>query len=894
MFFSSKPNKLSQPRIKVYLQTHAFLLVLVTSCLMMALYATSEYRQIYEASLNHMEHTMSLQQLAIENWLQDNADKIESLSETLAVRDKDYQRMNYNFRSFVDNQKDFYAVGYIDKSGICMVDTMYQPGTDITDREYFVRGLRGENTISGVLIGKNSGNKSIVFSSPARNAAGEIQGVVSGGVKLDRIMDLFGKYQFGNSGKIYLVNHDGLMLSGTQFDSSEKSFVTSQGFFNGLRFGNGSDSYTDFRGVKVLGVYRQINHGQWVLIGEIDESEIIESAHKQISVMIIGFAAILLLSIPINRYLSRKLLIPLDALASGAQKIQAGELNYSIPPDGFNNSPRELQDLCLAFNQMAVTLESTMNDVNQANVFLKEAEERYRGLVENFLVGVYELSGQTIVYANQCFSDIFGYRPEELTNRSILDLVTPEDKQTVRQSITIKTKEKKTCIRYQFHGRKNDGSVIFIEAIGSSYLHKNKLIVIGTLIDITEQKKAEDILRQSHDLLEKRVKERTQALAELNDELVLEIQEREKTEEELRRMESTNRALLHSIPDVLLRIRRDGFCLSAKPPAKNHRVKIPIEQLAGTNLFSILDKHQTLRFSHYMNEAFVTKGTQSYDYEISTDSDTWQRECRIVVCGEEEVLVMIRDITDQKQAEQKMAEARSKLAHMEKLSTLATISAGIAHEINQPLNAIKVTADALLYTQHANIFLTPAEIYNDLKRISSQVDRIDNIIQHLRSFVRERQATNLQPINLKEPLSGALGMMEKQMKLHGIKVMLDIPVTLPSILGSITPLEEVFINLLANAMTALDTVSQLNKQVIIKAWQEESTVFVEVLDNGPGITGNLNEKVFEPFFTTNLESKGMGLGLSIVKSIILSFGGKVSVCRNPMGGATIQFTLPTA
>ncbi|WP_371362765.1 PAS domain S-box protein [Sporomusa rhizae] len=861
----------------------------------MALYITSEYRQIHEASLNHLEQTMSIQQLAIENWLQDNADKIKSLAETRGVKEADYRHMNHTFRTFIDNQKDFHDIIYINNSGISTLDMLYQPGIDFSDREYFAAGLRGENDISDVLIGKNSGNDVIVFSSPARNATGEIHGVIVGAVKIDRITGLLDKYQFGNSGKTYLVSRNGLMLSGTRFsqDSNEKHLVTSQGFYNGLHSGNGTDSYTDFRGVKVLGSYRQINHGHWLLMGEIDESEISEPAHKQIYLMVVGFATIILLSIPINRFLSRRLLIPLDALAFGAQKIQDGHLNYMISPNGFSNSPRELQELCITFNQMAEALQSTMNDVNQANLALHEAEERYRGLVENFLVGVYVLSGQTIVYANQCFSDIFGYHSEELIGRSILDLVIPKDEQTVLQSITTKNKDRRTSIRYQFHGQKADGSTIFIEAIGSSYLQKSKLIVMGTLIDITERKKAEEILRQSHDLLEKRVKERTQALAELNDELVLEIQERKKTEEDLRRIESTNRALLNSIPDFMLRIRRDGLCLSVKPPAKELKIKFSAEQLVGTNIFSFLGKDQTLQFSHYMNAAFDTKETQSYEYEISADNSTRQRECRIVICGEEEVLVIIRDITEQKQAEQKIAEARDKLAHIEKLSTLATISAGIAHEINQPLNAIKVTADTLLYMQHTNISVTPADIYNDLKRISSQVDRIDSIIQHLRSFVRQRQTTNLQPINLMEPLSGALSLIEKQMKLHGIKVMLDIPATLPPILGSITPLEEVFINLLANAMTALDTVNKPDKHVIIKAWHEGNSVFVEVLDNGPGITDTLKEKVFEPFFTTNLESNGMGLGLSIVKSVILSFSGKVSVRPNHMGGATIQFTLPT-
>jgi len=617
--------------------------------------------------------------------------------------------------------------------------------------------------------------------------------------------------------------------------------------------------------------------------------------YRQLLLMAFSFIAIVCLALPVNWMLSRRLLHPLEILSKATLEIQKGNYDYKLSSQSFADSPRELYQLCIVFNQMSATVQETMKGFEQANAALRETEKRYRSLVENFLVGVYVFHGSTIVYTNQCFADIFGYKPEDLTGRDILDLVLPEDRQTVLDNIILRMTAKKNSMHYQFHGLKKDGTVVHIEVIGSSYHEGNKTIITGTLIDITERKRTEELLKQSHEQLENRVKERTAELTKLNTDLLLQIQERRKAEEELRQSEATNRALLNSIPDLMLRVRGDGYCLAVKPPANGFKIIKGPEELVGKNILATI--HFTFgpeaasRFSHYMNTALLTLDQQCYEFEITSNNDLRQYESRINVCGKNEVLVIIRDITEQKLAELKTIEARDKLARVERLSTLATIASGIAHELNQPLNAIKVTTDSLLFMKQTNTPLTADEIYQDLARISSQVDRINKIIEHMRSFVRQRHATSLEPTHLTEALAGALSLLENQMKRKRIKVILDIPAALPPIRGNITPLEEIFVNLLANAMQALDTIDIPDKQVIVKARHQDS-VIIEVSDNGPGISDQLREMVFEPFYTTKSGYNEMGLGLSIVKSLVLSFGGTIAVERNYMGGATFHILLP--
>ncbi len=256
-------------------------------------------------------------------------------------------------------------------------------------------------------------------------------------------------------------------------------------------------------------------------------------------------------------------------------------------------------------------------------------------------------------------------------------------------------------------------------------------------------------------------------------------------------------------------------------------------------------------------------------------------------------LTILHDVTRRRQAEQEMLEAREAVVRAERLSSLGIMAAGIAHEINQPLNSLKVTADGMLYWHNQGKTPTLDKIMENLGKISRQADRIDNIIKHMRSFVRSSQRGDPGSCDINTAVEEALSLIGSQLAAHAIDVRKKLAPGLPPVSVNSTQLEEVIINLLVNAMQSLDTVDKADKSIAITSGMQKGEVFLEISDNGPGISGKIKDKVFEPFFTTKPAGEGMGLGLSIAHSIVASCGGRITIKGARQNrGAAFRITFP--
>ena len=255
------------------------------------------------------------------------------------------------------------------------------------------------------------------------------------------------------------------------------------------------------------------------------------------------------------------------------------------------------------------------------------------------------------------------------------------------------------------------------------------------------------------------------------------------------------------------------------------------------------------------------------------------------------ICTISRDITERKKTEAAMLEAKEAVARAEKLASLGTMAAGIAHEINQPLNAIKVSATGILYW-HKHKKQRPIEdIMEEVEEISSMADRIDRIIKHMRSLARSRESLNLGPCNLNEVVEQAIDFIGSQLVVHGIEVSRSLKEGLPLVWGTPTGLEEAVINLLVNAMQALDQVEKEDKKIFIKT-ESDAVVVLEISDNGPGVQPEIRERIFDPFFTTKLSEGNMGFGLSIANSIVTFCNGKIKMTSNVQQGTAFRLEFP--
>ncbi|MFK4766323.1 ATP-binding protein [Desulfobaculum sp. SPO524] len=249
-----------------------------------------------------------------------------------------------------------------------------------------------------------------------------------------------------------------------------------------------------------------------------------------------------------------------------------------------------------------------------------------------------------------------------------------------------------------------------------------------------------------------------------------------------------------------------------------------------------------------------------------------------------------RDITRQKDAELKIQQAQAAMTRATRMATLAVVGGGIGHEINQPLNAIRILAGSGLYMAKTMDDLPRERIVQLLEDISSQVGRIDDIIQHLRDFLRVNQSRPYEQCDMNECVRSALVLLDNQLTAADVRVEVALAEDLPPVYGVRVRFEEVVLNLVANAMQALEE-RPGERRIVIRTW-DEGGVHLSVADNGPGLPDEDRERLFEPFFTTKNTEKAMGLGLSIVREILSSCRAQLSVTNAEEGGAHFQIVFP--
>ena len=248
----------------------------------------------------------------------------------------------------------------------------------------------------------------------------------------------------------------------------------------------------------------------------------------------------------------------------------------------------------------------------------------------------------------------------------------------------------------------------------------------------------------------------------------------------------------------------------------------------------------------------------------------------------------VLDITDRKDLEEK----KRALAHVQRLAMIGELTAAIAHELRQPSAAIMSNAEAALVLLEKGD--TPSgEIREILTDIRGANLRADAVLGHIRDFLRNREIEK-RPLDLNTLVSDVLLLVSADSQKRRIRIRTELGEGLPLVVGNRTHLEQVLLNLVVNAMDAMLDTHPDKRNLTIRTSKPngDARVEVAVVDSGFGITSGNLPRLFESFFTTRAD--GMGLGLSIARSIIESHGGRIWAGNNPEGGATFRFTLDAA
>ena len=235
---------------------------------------------------------------------------------------------------------------------------------------------------------------------------------------------------------------------------------------------------------------------------------------------------------------------------------------------------------------------------------------------------------------------------------------------------------------------------------------------------------------------------------------------------------------------------------------------------------------------------------------------------------------------------QELESREAVLIQSHKMRAVGTLTAGVAHELNNPLNNITLTAHMLLEDYET---LSDDERKEMVRDVVSEAGRSKDIISNLLDFARE-SGSQLEPLDLERLLKDTIHLASNQLKLSGIKIAFQAAGNLPRIHGDSQQLRQVFLNLILNAIDASPKGGKI--QVLLLPADEPNYVAVKVIDFGTGIPEHILGSIFDPFFTTKGKGKGTGLGLSVSQGIVGKHGGRIRVTSMEGKGATFTVTLP--
>jgi len=615
---------------------------------------------------------------------------------------------------------------------------------------------------------------------------------------------------------------------------------------------------------------------------------------------------------------------------------------------------------------------------------LSESENKFRDLSEKSLVGIYLIQDELFRYVNPKFAEIFGYDADEIIDRmGPGDLPVPEDRHMVEENVRRRVSGEIKSLRYEFRGVRKDGKVIDVEAQGSRTEYLRAAALIGTIHDVTERKKADELLRQAEEkyrsIFENAVEGIFQSIpsgrlvaanpalakmlgyqapAELmtlpdvslylyvepsqrsvfsavleRDGIVRgfecefhrkdgsriwvsinaravrssrgevtyfegtieDITERKRSEYELDLLNKLNRTIIDSAPVAIFTLDKEGTITSVNPTLVS-MTGLPPDAADGLIGFNWLNNPFTIKAGLADNIRRGLRGDsfQLWDFPFITfggDKSIYV-DLKGVPLKESDgsvrgLLCIIEETTHR-------VETRARLMQEAKLSFLGKLAAGIAHQLNNPL--AMVVAYAEIASKHAASFPQEAvgesrwtELSEYLSIVEEEAFRCKIIVDDLLSL-RQKEGFEIAEADINDTLGSVLDLMISGKS--SVRVVKEFATALPTVNADIAGLRQVFMNLISNAVDAVER--RTDAAIVLKTTLKKGEVVVEVKDNGSGIPDSIIKKIFEPFFTTKELKRGLGLGLSLSRDLIGMMGGTISVDSKPGRGTSFFVTLPVA
>ncbi len=483
---------------------------------------------------------------------------------------------------------------------------------------------------------------------------------------------------------------------------------------------------------------------------------------------------------------------------------------------------------------------------------LRGSEAKYRGLVTNVKLGIFRSTleaGGRFLEVNPALEDITGYSRKELLQMSVSDLyVNPKERELLLEEVTSDKGE----ATKEVYLRKKDGTeIVVLDRKVAVRSDTGKILYFdGILEDITERKQVEEALYKSE----------RQASAAIE----------------------AAKALTFNYDIATGKVEWSGAIEEITGYTKEEFAKVDIEgwaeRIHPDDRDEILSILQEAMGKDRATAEYRFKTKKGYII-LSSLSLTEKRDGKAV-----RLVGILLDITERKQAEQREKELQQELSVSRRLAAVGELAAGVAHEINNPLTGVLGFSERLLRKS------TDEEIRLDLERIHNEAQRIVKVMDNLRTFTRRREPEK-QYSDINDILRMALELRAYELRTGNIEVVTDFTRSLSEIEVDFQQIQEVFLNIILNAEQIM-TEAHGGGKLTIKTEKINNHVRISFADDGPGISAEHLNRLFDPFFTTRGDEGGTGLGLSVCHRIVTEHGGRLYAKSKPGKGATFFVELP--
>ena len=471
-----------------------------------------------------------------------------------------------------------------------------------------------------------------------------------------------------------------------------------------------------------------------------------------------------------------------------------------------------------------------------------------------------------------------GYSREELLSMGVHDISPNAESLNLRVSDELRNSG--SAVFESLHRRK-DGSTFPVE-VSVKQVYVDRIYRVSVVRDITERKRAEMELRRSEENYRNFVAQSSEGIfrQDLDAPIPVDLPEDE---------------LVH-------RILHDSYLAECNDAIAKMYGLSSQQEFVGKRLTDTLDPndpHNVELTREYIRSGFRVLERESHEVDMQGNPKIFVNSMIGIV--ENGMLIRTwgiqRDVTERvrsekarKRAERALQESQAALARVARIATMGELTASIAHEINQPLAAVAANASASLHwlaVHPPNL----AEARQAMSNAMDEANRASGVIDRLRTLLK-KVPPQLGPVNVNEVIRDVLALAHRELLTGGVTTRTELTPDLPTVLGDRVQLQQVLLNLIVNAIDAMSNVNGRRKSLLIKSARDAEGVLIEVQDSGKGLDPEEAPRIFDAFFTTKPE--GIGMGLSISRSIVEAHGGHLQAVPGPSHGAIFQFILPKA